>query len=80
MNEVKALLKFCVGMTVFMAVISAPFLGIWLGVDYFDCVSFRSTGYQTKWNWGCYANVDGQWQPLYRALTPSQELRLRERK
>lgn len=47
-------------------------------LDYADCRGFQSgTGIETKWRWGCYAKVDGQWVPKAYAFGDVNELRIK---
>lgn len=54
------------------------FIAAW---DYTDCKGFnKGTGIETRWWWGCYANVEGQWVPKDYAFGKVNELRLKEKK
>lgn len=41
------------------------------------CHGFQSTGYETKFDWGCYAKVDGKWVPADYVFGKANELRLK---
>jgi hypothetical protein len=52
--------------------------GIVVGADYLDCKGFhRGTGIETRWEWGCYAKVNGQWVPKKYAFGDAHELRVK---
>ncbi len=63
------LLLVCAGMPI-------VFVVAFVGVNYLDCRGFQSgTGIPTKWEWGCYAQVDGRWVPKDYAFGDAHELR-----
>jgi hypothetical protein len=54
---------------------------IWYVTSYFDCKGFaKGTGYQTKFEWGCYANVNGKWMPQQYVYGSAHELRMKDKK
>lgn len=49
------------------------------GIDYLDCRGFqKGTGIETRYEWGCYANVDGRWVPKAYAFGSANEFRIKE--
>ena len=49
--------------------------------DYLDCRGFKNgTGIETRWEWGCYAKVDGQWIPKSYAFGKVNEIRLKDQR
>ena len=51
------------------------------GIDYLDCRGFqKGTGIETRYEWGCYANVDGKWIPKAYAFGNVNEFRIKELK
>jgi hypothetical protein len=51
------------------------------GTDYLDCRGFQTgTGIETKWEWGCYAKVDGQWVPKQYVFGKANEIRLKDKR
>jgi hypothetical protein len=62
---------------VFAIVVVSLIVGIASGIDYLECQGFKNTGYETKWEWSCYANVDGHWVPRAFVFGNAQEVRLK---
>lgn len=58
--------------------VTGLFVGLVASVDYLDCRGFeRGTGVETRWTWGCYAQVDGQWVPKKYVFGEAAELRVK---
>lgn len=62
----------------FVVVIIGGGSALLIGVDYLDCRGFAETGYEVKWNWGCYAKVDGKWLPKKYVFGEANEIRLKK--
>ena len=64
-------LLFIFGVVVFIG-------GLVVSVNYASCKGFESgTGIETKWKFGCYANVDGNWLPAEYVFGDVNELRIK---
>lgn len=79
------IVSFCVEVLLPLALMAAIGLGglagLMAGWDYLDCKGFSNgTGIETRWWWGCYANVEGQWVPKDYAFGKAHELRLKEKR
>jgi len=49
-------------------------------VDKLDCGGFeRATGIETRWEWACYAKVDGKWIPKKFVFGDANELRIKSK-
>lgn len=47
-------------------------------ISYLDCRGFANgTGIETRWAWGCYANVDGRWVPSKYVFGETNEIRVK---
>jgi len=54
-------------------------IAVSVGIDYLDCRGFqKGTGIETRYEWGCYANVDGRWVPKEYAFGNANEFRIKE--
>ena len=52
--------------------------GLVVSVNYASCKGFESgTGIETKWKFGCYANVNGEWLPAEYVFGDVNELRIK---
>lgn len=48
--------------------------------DYVDCAGFQNgTGIETRWSWGCYAKVNGEWVPKDYVFGKAHELRFKDK-
>lgn len=69
-----------VPLMLFLVVFILSIVALVATVDYLDCRGFETgTGIETKWAWGCYANVGGQWVPKKYAFGDAHELRIKEK-
>lgn len=51
--------------------------GIAYVMDSLSCAGFqKGTGYETRYNLGCYANVDGKWVPKEYVFGNANEIRI----
>ena len=55
------------------------FIGVLaISISYASCKGFESgTGIETKWKFGCYANVNGEWLPAEYVFGDVNELRIK---
>lgn len=75
------LLEFLIPMFLVVLLIIFAAVGLIAGLDYLDCRGFhQGTGIETRWSWGCYAKVEGQWVPKDYAFGKVNELRLKDKK
>ena len=54
-------------------------LGMVSFVDYMTCRGFANTGYETRWEFGCYAKVDGKWIPKDYVYGNAHEIRMKDK-
>lgn len=72
------LIEFLVFMVVCIVVVCVGLVGVVCLVDYLSCIGFaQGTGIETRWSWGCYANVGGEWVPSKYVFGQAHELRVR---
>jgi len=62
-----------------LAVALVGVFGIICVVDYTTCKGFATTGYETRWHFGCYAKVDGTWMPKEYVYGSAQEIRIKDK-
>lgn len=54
------------------------FATIFGGIDYLSCRGFANgTGIETRYEWGCYAKVNGKWVPKAYVFGSAHELRMK---
>lgn len=59
-------------------IIFGSLAGIFAGIDYISCRGFANgTGIETRWEWGCYARMDGKWVPKEYVFGSAHEVRLK---
>ncbi len=69
------------GLVMVLVVFGLGVFSFAVGVDYLGCRGFgNGTGYQVKYEWGCYANVNGRWVPSKFVFGEANELRIKEQK
>ncbi len=72
------LLDFFVPLAIVVLVLGGATIAIVAGIDYLSCRGFsKGTGIDTRWEWGCYANVDGKWVPSEYVFGKAKELRIK---
>ena len=72
-------MEFFVPLLLMLGVLLILLVGVFVSVDYLDCRGFnKGTGIETKWSWGCYANVDGKWVPKAYAFGNAHEVRVKK--
>lgn len=72
------LVEFLIFIIILFAVVVGIFFVLIVGVDYLDCKGFKAgTGFETKWEWGCYAKVDGKWIPKKYVFGDVNEVRIK---
>jgi hypothetical protein len=78
MDDFIDLLKYLSVFLLFVISIFA-FIGVLtISISYASCKGFESgTGIETKWKFGCYANVDGNWIPADYVFGDVNELRIK---
>lgn len=77
-DALEFLCSFVLPMVVAGVVVFAGLFAVIVGVDWLDCRGFaRGTGIETRWEWGCYASVDGKWVPKKYAFGDAHEVRVK---
>ena len=73
------MLEFFVVFGIAIAVIFGGIFGLYATVDYMACRGFaKGTGMETRWEWGCYAKVDGKWVPKEFVFGNAHDLRVKQ--
>ena len=71
-------LEFFIPSIIFLIVLFCSIGGFFVGADYLDCRGFeKGTGIETRWEWGCYAKVDGKWIPKSYVFGQANEVRIK---
>jgi hypothetical protein len=78
-EEMRDFFEIMFGAVILLAVTCAGLFGVVCLVDYTTCKGFANTGYETRWQFGCYAKVDGTWMPKEYVYGSAQEIRIKDK-
>ena len=72
------LLEVFVMVALVIALVALAIGGTAISTSYLSCRGFANgTGIETRWEWGCYAKVDGKWVPSQYVFGAANEVRLK---